>query len=65
MNEPKKTKRAYFKPEAELIFIGCDAHILQASVSGGHHDAEDDPEVLDAKQGFFDDEADAWQMWGE
>ncbi len=63
MDKSNTVKRVYVKPEMELIFVESAAQILEGSLSGAHHDAEDD-ETMNAKPGFFDDEDDSWAKGG-
>lgn len=56
MKENQVSKRVYVKPEIEVVIVRTDCHLLDASVSGGHHSADDD-ETLNAKEtDFFDEE---------
>ncbi len=62
MNKGQTAKLTYVKPEAEVLHVGTDFHLLNGSFTGDHDDAEDDQE-LNAKQGFFEDEATSWPLW--
>ncbi|MDY2633414.1 MAG: hypothetical protein SOV83_02330 [Prevotella sp.] len=56
MKKNKYQKWVYVKPEVRVVIVETDCHLLETSVSGGHHSADDD-EVLNAKKaGFFGDE---------
>ena len=60
MNNQKTTTRAYIAPYMEICSMRFENSILATSpVEGGHHDAEDDGDALNAKSGnFFTEEGD-------
>lgn len=62
----KKSKRVYMKPETEIIKVEEKYSLLDTSISGGHHSAEDD-EILNAKGMNFSEEEDRFptdkNMW--
>lgn len=63
MDKKQVTKRAYLAPRIEVCPVRIKNPLLAGSVSGNHHDAEDD-ETLNAKPGFLDDGEDSWKKVG-
>lgn len=55
MKENQVSKRLYVTPEAEVVVVKMNCHLLDASVPGGHHSADNDEE-LHAKEAISFDE---------
>lgn len=56
MEKREERRKAYLKLETAIVAIRGDEHLLDASVGGGHHSADDD-ETLGAKEfNFFSEE---------
>ncbi|WP_314722005.1 hypothetical protein [Prevotella nigrescens] len=55
MKENQVSKRLYVTPEAEVVVVKMNCHLLDASVPGGHHSANNDEE-LHAKEAIPFDE---------
>lgn len=56
MKKDQVIKREYTKPKIEIIGVVVENHLLEASVSGGHHSADDDETLNAKKTGIFDEE---------
>lgn len=55
MKENQVSKRLYVTPEAEVVVVKMNCHLLKVSFSGGHHSANNDEE-LHAKEAIPFDE---------
>lgn len=58
MNQTNSAKQAYVCPTVEVINTALESQLMHTSFpnNGGHNDAGDDGQDLNAKQNFFDEE---------